>query len=598
MATIIVQFNKKKRGKIFTFYNNKEIGDEIHCDQWKLISQSKKKIDDILVEDPYEKIILILHDRGLKKAIIFANENNSKDNFILRTKIDIDKCNQLFKRINIIELVEGEEFVRSHTSAKFDDFYKLLVINEDFGIPERKMEKTRRDVNLRQKDRVIYSDMYKRLVDKAQIYSARKSIYIRNRLSHTNEVASITETLSQLLNKKIKGKASINETLARTIALAHDLGHTPFGHAGERAIEDFLEDKETEFQFFKHNYNGVRVLTYLEESYKDYFGLNLSAAVSAGVIGHTNLSRKQSKSYDKDSLRGKAKKQAFSEYILKYFNYYGDGKEYNKEIFELLFFDKTGLNCAFLEGQIVAIADEIAQKGHDIEDSILAKLATVEDVINILEAYVLQNGEGREIFKNIYEEIKNEYQDSDKSEVKIIAKRINSIIINYLVLDVVETFEKPKSMRRDGEFVKVDKQYIKFSAEAHEFIKVFSSFTKARILNSKEVVSYDKHGDRIIKGLLNAYFDDVRLLPFGELKKINYQLYKKEKEFEIDFVYLNFDDIERIKNILKSQREEGSFEERVAEVVLRAIVDFVSSITDSYAEKLYEEIFKTKVISY
>ncbi len=583
MGKIIVQFNRKVGQSVLGKYIGEETSSSLNLDDWEL-----SEVKQIIEEACDEKIILILHDKEFGSAAIFVNDMKDKIKLRKVAKLKLDDCNNFLKRANVLKL-EGEYgYVRVHTSNLYDYYYDLFTLNESYGIPSMRLEGDTRNVYLRQKDRVIYSDLYKRMVDKAQIYSARKSIYVRNRLSHTAEVVSISEAIVNAMNRKVESQ-KINMDLTRTIAYAHDLGHTPFGHSGERAIEEFLKDQDTEFRYFKHNYNGVRVLTYVEESYKDYCGINVFPEVCAGVLGHTSLSNKHAKDEPtEDEVKG---------YIQKYYNYYGDELlNYGEDIFKLIRLEGKRFVCKFIEGQIVSAADEIAQKGHDIEDSILTGIVTVDEILSYLQPYIDNN---RVNYKNkVIEKIYGEVAEiKEYSNIKIAAKKITSIIIHYLTEDLIDNFDGSEMENSLNEkYMFSYKEKVKFSEMAEDFIKLFRSFTYDRIICSREVIGYDQHGDRILKALLKAYVEDIRLLPDSVLKRLNLQLYKQNKSCEIDFKSLDDRSMREISVAFGKGNRENS--KLYKEIILREIVDFVSSLTDSYAERLYEEIFKVKLSVY
>lgn len=140
----------------------------------------------------------------------------------------------------------------------------------------------------RDRDRILYSKAFRRLSGKTQVFLSGKDDHIRNRLTHTLEVSQISRTISKVLG--------LNETLTEAIALGHDLGHTPFGHVGERTLNyimcgcdklrDFSECLDSE-NGFKHNWQGLRVVTDLEKS-NLYKGLNLTRYTLWGILNHSN----------------------------------------------------------------------------------------------------------------------------------------------------------------------------------------------------------------------------------------------------------------------------------------------------------------------
>ena len=208
----------------------------------------------------------------------------------------------------------------------------------------------------RDRERVVNCRAFRRMVDKAQIFGAEKGDYFRTRMTHTLEVNQIAKAIAYPLN--------LNLDLTEAIALGHDLGHTPFGHQGERTLDEILNGsidvgiKETQllkdrrFGGFKHNYQSAHILTELEEKYTDFLGLNVSVQVIDGVLKHTKLK-----------------------------------KEINIEDFiPKAYLDQLEIDlnqeqqiCSTLEGQVVAIADEIAQRSHDVDDAIISGVMSIEE---------------------------------------------------------------------------------------------------------------------------------------------------------------------------------------------------------------------------
>ena len=265
----------------------------------------------------------------------------------------------------------------------------------------------------RDRERIVNCKAFRRMVDKAQVFSATKGDYYRTRMTHTLEVNQIAKAIAIALN--------LNIDLTEAIALGHDLGHTPFGHAGERTLKDILKGKifddlfclyykkrELELEWnmgsFKHNYQGLRVLCCKEEKYVNYPGLNISMQVLEGILKHTK--------FDKEEV---------SAFI--------DNRDLEKYLH---------LNYKFstsLEGQVVAIADEIAQRSHDIDDAATSGLLTDEELLDLLvtdKFSILHDTLSRE-----KESIKkcNRYC-VDVSELTI--SRFISIIVDFFIKDVIK----------------------------------------------------------------------------------------------------------------------------------------------------------------
>src|SRR5688500_19822797 len=174
----------------------------------------------------------------------------------------------------------------------------------------------------RDRDRIIHSSAFRRLEYKTQVFVNHEGDYYRTRLTHTMEAAQITRTIARALR--------LTEDLAETVALAHDLGHTPFGHAGERILHRLMEP----YGGFEHNSQSLRIVDILEERYATFPGLNLSWEVREGIVKHSTR-------YDRPQVR-----------------------EFDASL------------APTLEAQIVDFADEIAYNAHDIDDGLKSQMLT------------------------------------------------------------------------------------------------------------------------------------------------------------------------------------------------------------------------------
>src|SRR5881396_2014114 len=178
----------------------------------------------------------------------------------------------------------------------------------------------------RDRDRIIHSTAFRRLEYKTQVFVNHEGDYYRTRLTHTMEAAQITRTIARAMR--------LNEDLAEAVALAHDLGHTPFGHAGEKILNRLMEP----YGGFEHNAQSMRIVDLLEERYPAFRGLNLSWEVREGIVKHSTR-------YDRPQVRD---------------------------------FDPELAPC--LEAQIVDFADEIAYNAHDIDDGLKSGMLDPEDL--------------------------------------------------------------------------------------------------------------------------------------------------------------------------------------------------------------------------
>ena len=232
----------------------------------------------------------------------------------------------------------------------------------------------------RDRDRIIHSASFRRLKHKTQVFVNTEGDHYRTRITHSMEVAQIARSIAKHLN--------LNDDLAETLSLAHDLGHTPFGHAGE----DSLNDCMVNYGGFDHNLQTLRIIMFLENKYLKFKGLNLTIETIDGLLKHNgpieNLSLVK-------ELIG-----------LNYLN----GKIKFKQ-------------SASLEAQISTISDDIAYNNHDIQDGIKAKMFTLDQLVEI------------NFFKDIYSSHK---KDINKSNKEILIYQIIRDSIDLMVRDLIK----------------------------------------------------------------------------------------------------------------------------------------------------------------
>lgn len=442
----------------------------------------------------------------------------------------------------------------------------------------------------RDRERVVNCKAFRRLVDKAQIFGSEKGDYFRTRMTHSLEVNQIAKAIAYALR--------LNLDLTEAIALGHDLGHTPFGHQGERTLDDILCGQidvginATEGMFkarcfggFKHNYQSAHVLTELEEQYKEFPGLNVSIQVIEGVLKHTKLKPKEI-----------------------------DIKDFlSDEYLDKIIIDKNEKMqvCSCLEGQVVAIADEIAQRGHDVDDALTSGVMTIEeflDRLTINKCDVLYH----EINKEITEIDNSNRLIVDKKELKIA--RIVSVIIKYFIATTIEhTVEIIQNNPALEKITMENKlQLIEFSPEVEKVNLYLEKVVSKRVICNNEVARADHNASKIVQTLFERYYKNPRLLHFGTMHKIFLETVGHESkavansainliDASIELVndeikeittapldgslivgYMNNVDYTRIdKDII-------IFEKR--RVLVRAIVDYIAGMTDGYALQEYEKL--------
>ncbi len=303
----------------------------------------------------------------------------------------------------------------------------------------------------RDRDRIIHSNAFRRLVYKTQVFVNHEGDLYRTRITHSLEVAQIGRTVARALK--------INETLTEAICLAHDLGHTPFGHAGQDALNECMRD----YGGFEHNLQSLRVVDELEERYADFSGLNLTFECREGVLKHCSAQNAR---------------------LL------GDVGE--------RFLNRTQPG---LEAQLANLADAIAYNNHDIDDGVRAGLLAIEDLreVRVFErcyAVVLEKYPGVSPRRQLYETIRR--------------------MVDYLVSDVIVQAERNivESKVEDIDAVRRQSQPLISLSDAvldeHQELK---RFLRTKLYNHPRVREVMDEARATLRTLFEAYLGDPSRLP-------------------------------------------------------------------------------------
>lgn len=304
-----------------------------------------------------------------------------------------------------------------------------------------------RSIYQRDKDRIIHSTAFRRLEYKTQVFVNHEGDYYRTRLTHTIEVTQISRCISRALN--------LNEDLAEAIAMAHDLGHTPFGHSGEDALRILMKDHGG----FEHNIQGLRVVETLEKRYSKFSGLNLSWEVRESIAKHKTL-------YDNPNT---------SQF------------QTNKQ--------------PLLEAQIVDLADSIAYDNHDIDDSLKAGIITENDL------------EGIELWRNAREKVKEQYGNLSKDMEKAHAIKY---LIDLEVTDLIEhtqsMLEKMKT-KTTNDVQQCKERLVSFSPGLDKKKQELQEFLQNNVYNHYRVARMAVKARRFVEELFKAFIENPMQLP-------------------------------------------------------------------------------------
>ena len=388
------------------------------------------------------------------------------------------------------------------------------------------------------RDRILYSKSFLRLRGKTQVFILHDNDYIRTRLTHTLEVNQIAKTIAIALGQNVE--------LTEAIALGHDVGHTPFGHVGERTLDSILlNDANTQDnqKGFKHNLQALRLLCELEKgaNYPEQKGLNLTKYVLWGIAHHSSVGNKP-----------------FYDSILNELNDYWS-----------------------FEGYIVAMADEIAQRHHDIEDSLRYNIVSRDELIGRLSDFsICFAQQDRDTYNKLQEGIRN-------LEAPVFSALFSRLVVNLYVVNAINNikqnfrnFEERHEINNKNRFVEIKptileeehREIVSFSNELRDIDNDFQSFLKSNVLSSFNAQSMDGKGEYIINKLYSAFKNNPQQLPDTA-----------ERSF-FDFIGRDFKRSD-IMNVIPGNES----------VLHRCIVDYIGGMTDRFAYQEYDRLYGTRL---
>ncbi|MGM0563026.1 MAG: deoxyguanosinetriphosphate triphosphohydrolase [Pseudomonadota bacterium] len=303
----------------------------------------------------------------------------------------------------------------------------------------------------RDRDRIIHSSAFRRLEYKTQVFINHEGDLFRTRLTHTLEVAQIARTIARALG--------LHEDLTEAICLAHDLGHTPFGHAGQEALNRCMKP----YGGFEHNLQSLRVVDFLEQKYADFDGLNLSFETREGILKH--CSKRNAKALGELGQR------------------FLQGRQ------------------PALEAQLANLADEVAYNNHDVDDGLRSGLITVEQLLEV------------DFFRERYETVRKKYPGLEwrrsKYEVvrRMITGHVSDIIENSQRLIAEQGIDSPEDARR------YSGKLIAFSDTIDRQNRQLKHFLLRHLYRHYKVHRMTSKAQHVIERQFEAYLNDPRLLP-------------------------------------------------------------------------------------
>lgn len=306
---------------------------------------------------------------------------------------------------------------------------------------------------MRDRDRVIHSTAFRRLEYKTQVFVNHEGDYYRTRLTHALEVQQIARTIAKALG--------LNEILTEAVSLAHDIGHTPFGHAGESMLNELMKDSGG----FEHNVQGLRVVDMLEHKYPNFRGLNLCYETRESIIKHES--------------------------------------EYDSALFVFEEFEVN--NSPSLEAQVVNITDEIAYNAHDLDDGLKSKYLNLEQLNEV------------SLWKSIFDKIDRDLSNQYRIYVAIrefIKFEVNNVIENS------ERLIKGKGIKNLQDVYSAN-PLIKFSSDLESLNREMKDFLKENLYRHYKVIKMQEKSKRIVESLFTVYLKNINQLPPQFLEMID-----------------------------------------------------------------------------
>ena len=332
------------------------------------------------------------------------------------------------------------------------------IFSSDIKKSKGRMFLEEEDVNrscfMRDRDRIIHSSAFRRLKYKTQVFVNNEEDYYRTRLSHSLEVSQLARSISKVFK--------VNDDLAESISLSHDLGHTPFGHAGE----EILNKKMKQFGGFDHNFQALKILVFLEKKYIGFDGLNLTFETLDGILKHNGPVIKK-----------------VPLFILNFLNFFdGDLKTFGS-----------------FESQIAAICDDIAYNNNDIDDGLYANFFNIEEL------------EQLSIVKKVVKTIKMKKKDTSRLKYELVRKLIK-LMLDDLIKNTESNLKKYKVLSAN-DVISLGKCVVCFSKSMVDDELALKNFLKERMYMHPKIRTMTIKAKKIVSDLFDLYVKEPDLLP-------------------------------------------------------------------------------------
>jgi len=467
---------------------------------------------------------------------------------------------------------------------------------------------------MRDRDRILYSKSFRRLSRKTQIFLPASDDHVRTRLTHSLEVAQIATISAQALG--------LDRDLTEAISLGHDIGHTPFGHTGERVLNliatccdslgGLAPDLSVNDMGFKHNLQGIRVTTDLDTLYQNISGLNLSNYTMWGIQNHTGKvwkkcgfrHKSQLNEYICNNPQNRHKKQCMhgSNHEILNNNFYNK----YENLLKINSNNSLGHYAWSFEAFLVEKADEIAQRHHDIEDGLIAAVISLSDIYDWIDELIKPYFDKEEVL--IFSKISNndEIEHTIPKISKLIVGCLNKNLIKNSILNLKYFFNE-YSIKSKNDFkniysqLNIDaelctssnekikiKEIISYPRQLQMDEKILKDKLKKEILNSYQVQRMDGKARYIIRQLAKAYLSNPQQLPNNVINQLFIMCYPDKDNMS----YLTIGEQRAWLNDMYF----SSRNNEVSKNLLRVICDFISGMTDDFAITEHSRLYTTTEI--
>lgn len=435
---------------------------------------------------------------------------------------------------------EEKSILRENKDKIKEMFLEPLSGNEELRSRLHTEENRNRADGEYQRDytRILYSSSFRRLQGKMQLFAVQSDQFIRNRLTHSLEVAQIARSIATEI-----GYSQDEIYIVEACALAHDIGNPPFGHAGER----FLNELSRDFGGFEGNAQTFRILTTVEQKRADFQGLNLTYRTLLGILKYYNQ-------YNKDLGKEEFPNQKFI---------YEKDYSLVKDIIE-----KSKVHLRTLDVQIVDLADEIAYAAHDLEDGLRMGNFTLDEIMHDF-CRIKTDGESKKMLEEIFAKSKERagFQNTHISSAefsKLYRKEVTSRIIHTLINDIGIVDLTEEEREKKGTEQEKEIGFVTYGKLASSLKKT----TYECITNNDEVYAYESSGKQMLKELNKFYEENPSYLP---------------PEYRAENI------IKQYADVYKKENKDEGLKEKLQK---RLIIDYISGMMDEYVKTSYNRLIK------